>query len=166
MHRETPMRTRPYLPADRQACLAIFDSNVPRFFRTHERPEFEAFLDAPLPGPYLVLEDEHGIIGCGGWAFEDEARGLVHLCWGMVRHDRHGQGHGRTLLRERLGGIRADPRARAIDLHTSQHTRGFYENLGFVIRQVVADGYAPGLDRVDMRLDLAAAPRAAGAPGT
>lgn len=45
--------SRAHEPTARAACLTVFDSNVPRFFREEERPEFEAFLDA-LPGPYLV----------------------------------------------------------------------------------------------------------------
>lgn len=147
------MPMRDYAPADREKCLAVFDSNVPRYFRPHERPEFEAFLGA-LPGPYFVIEDDDGeVIGCGGYAFARED-GTADLCWGMVHRAHHGQGFGRLLLRERMARLTADPRATGVNLHTSQHTRGFYENLGFAIRQVVADGYAPGLDRVDMRLDL------------
>jgi hypothetical protein len=74
------MRVREYTTGDRDACLAVFDSNVPRFFTPAEREEYAAFLDAPLPGPYLVVEDEAGVVvGCGGYALE---RGTAdaHLC--------------------------------------------------------------------------------------
>jgi hypothetical protein len=50
------MRVRDYSIADRGACLAVFDGNVPEFFIPPERADFAAFLDA-LPGPYLVVED-------------------------------------------------------------------------------------------------------------
>lgn len=144
------MKLRDYVAADRDACLAVFDSNVPRFFRPHERPGLCEFLDA-LPGPYYVLEDDDGtILGCGGWAMEPDGR-TGALCWGMVRQDLHGRGLGKRLALERLRRMRDDPRVRAISMHTSQHTRGFYEALGFTVRRIERDGYAPGLDRVDLR---------------
>jgi GNAT superfamily N-acetyltransferase len=154
------MRVREYTPADRDACLAVFDSNVPRFFVSPEREEFAAFLDAPPPGPYLVVEDDAGVVvGCGGYAM---GRGTAdaHLCWGMVARERHGTGLGRLLLDARLERVRADAADGSIEalaLHTSQHTRGFYERRGFRLESVTPDGYAPGLDRCDMRLVLAPA---------
>ena len=142
-------RARPYAAGDREACLAVFDSNVPRFFRTSERREFEDFLGR-LPGPYVVLEDPPGtIVGCGGHAV-DPADGTADLCWGMVRADLHGRGLGRLLTRLRINAAAADPAVRLIRLHTSQHTAGFYEREGFRVLRTTHDGYAPGLDRVDM----------------
>ena len=48
-HLERQMMTantlRPYSQADRERCLAIFDSNVPRFFAPDERELFATFLD-------------------------------------------------------------------------------------------------------------------------
>ncbi|MDB5218237.1 MAG: family N-acetyltransferase, partial [Myxococcaceae bacterium] len=38
------MLLRPYEPADRDACLVVFDSNVPAFFAPHEREGFASFL--------------------------------------------------------------------------------------------------------------------------
>lgn len=148
------MRVREYTPADREACLAVFDSNVPAYFVTAEREAFAAFLD-DLPGPYLVIEDEGGaIVGCGGYAVVAETR-TADLCWGMVEQGRHGTGLGRLLLDARLDRIRADRGADAVALNTSQHTRGFYERRGFVTERVIPDGFAPGLDRCDMRLSTA-----------
>jgi len=151
------MPVRDYTPADRDGCLAVFDSNVPRYFTPPEREEFAAFLEA-LPGPYLVVEDDAGaVVGCGGYAM---GRGAAdaHLCWGMVARERHGTGLGRLLLDARLERVHADAAdgsIEAIALHTSQHTRGFYERRGFRLERVTPDGYAPGLDRCDMRLVLA-----------
>jgi hypothetical protein len=54
------MDVRPYSSADRPACLAVFDSNTPRFFHPGERRNFETFLDAPFCS-YLVVE--HDIAG-------------------------------------------------------------------------------------------------------
>jgi len=147
------MRVRDYTTSDRSACLAVFDSNVPVFFAAFERDEFAAFLDA-LPGPYLVVEDDAGVVvGCGGYGVKP-GTGVADLCWGMVVRERHGTGLGRLLLDARLERVRADAAAQAIALHTSQHTRGFYERRGFRTERVVPDGYAPGLDRCHMRLVL------------
>ena len=42
---------RPYAPADAEACLALFDANVPRYFDASERAEFAAFLAAAARSP-------------------------------------------------------------------------------------------------------------------
>lgn len=148
------MRVRPYAAADRSACLALFDGNVPEFFVPGERADFAAFLDA-LPGPYLVVEDDAGaIVGCGGYAVTPGTT-TADLCWGMVARERHGTGLGQLLLEARLRRIHADRAVDAVALNTSQFTRGFYERVGFVTERVVPDGFAPGLDRCDMRLVLA-----------
>jgi ribosomal protein S18 acetylase RimI-like enzyme len=158
------MLVRDYTPADREACLDLFDSNVPRFFVPAERAEYAAFLDA-LPGPYIVLVEEDGrIVGCGGHAVTP-GTGVADLCWGMVEQTLHGTGLGRRLTLERLARVRADPAARAVALSTSQHTTGFYERLGFIITRVVKDGFAPGLDQCDMRLDLSAPSEPPARPG-
>ncbi len=46
------LEARNYQVSDKEFCLALFQSNVPKFFKTHETAEFEEFLDN-LPGPYL-----------------------------------------------------------------------------------------------------------------
>ncbi len=140
---------RPFVPADRHACLALFDSNVPKFFQEHERPAFAAFLDR-LPCPFFVVADARGdIVGCGGYAPE---RG--RLVWGMVDAARHRQGIGRFLLRSRLVHWQRAYGAAVVTLSTSQHSCGFFEREGFVTTAVTADGLAPGLDRHDLALVL------------
>lgn len=146
-------RLRDYGPTDRDACLDVFESNVPRWFRRAERREFATFLDAP-PGPYLVVEAADGpVVGCGGWA-RRAGTTTVDLCWDMIARPLHGEGLGRLLVEERLRRIRLDPTVREIALNTSQLTVGFYETFGFAVERVEPDGYAPGLDRCDMRLVL------------
>ncbi|HYH79188.1 MAG TPA: GNAT family N-acetyltransferase [Longimicrobium sp.] len=147
------MHVRDYTPDDRDACLAVFDSNVPDFFIAPEREDFAAFLDA-LPGPYLVVVDDDGcIVACGGHAVVPETA-TADLCWGMVARPLHDTGIGLLLSEQRLRRIAEDGTASAVSLNTSQHTRGFYERLGFHAERVTPDGFAPGLDRVDMRLVL------------
>lgn len=148
---------REYQQADLETCLAVFDTNVPKYFTSEERPGFQSFLEE-LPGPYLVLTDAGGgIMGCGGYAIDRET-GSADLCWGMVRQELHGTGLGRFLTRLRIERSREDPRVTDIALHTSQHTAGFYERLGFRILSVTEDAYAPGLHRYDMCLSVAHKP--------
>ena len=144
---------RDYSPLDLEACLEVFDSNVPRFFKPNERDEFRSFLHE-LPGPYLVLVTRGGrVAACGGYAINRDD-GSADLCWGMVREDLHGTGLGRRLTRRRIELSVRDPRVREVCLHTSQHTAGFYERLGLSTIGVLEDGYAPGLHRCDMRMSV------------
>jgi len=144
---------RPYEVADRAACLAVFEANVPRYFRSSERREFEDFLEE-LPGPYFVLEAEGEIVGCGGYALAEEGR-RADLCWGMIHRDHHGRGLGKQLTRRRIDEALARPTVEEVVAQTSQLTRGFYQSLGFQTVEVEPDGFAPGLDRCEMRLTTA-----------
>ena len=145
-----------FTPADLEACLQLFDSNVPDYFHVGERAEFRAFL-GDLPGPYLVFRDAGGeAVACGGWAVGEN--GVADLCWGMVRRDLHGRGWGRRLTLARLNGIESTPGVRAVELRTSQHTEGFYEALGFRTVETRPDGFGPGLDCLVMRRDADARP--------
>jgi len=149
----TSFAIRGYTLDDLRACLGVFDSNVPRFFRVEERAGYVTFLEN-LPGPYFVLVDASGAaVGCGGYAIA-EGSTLADLCWGMVRREWHKRGAGRALTELRIASIREDSEVKTIALGTSQHTATFYEHLGFSTTSVEVNGYAPGLDRIDMRLEL------------
>jgi GNAT superfamily N-acetyltransferase len=142
-----------YKPADREGCLAVFDSNVPTSFTAEERTEFEKFL-ASLPGPYFVLRADNGdVVACGGYAISP-GTSCADLCWGMVTRALQGTGIGRRLTAFRLERIREDPAAEAVALKTSQHTRAFYEHRGFVCENIVENAIAPGVHSVEMRLVL------------
>ncbi len=143
---------RAYRATDQAACLAVFASNVPRFFHEGERQDFAAFLRDEAEHYLVVLEGE-AIVGCGGFALSED-RQQASLCWGMVRRDRHTQGMGAQLLRARLQAIAATS-AVSVRLVTSQHTAGFYRRFGFVVQAVAVDGLASGLDAVEMVFDLA-----------
>ncbi|RTL35455.1 MAG: GNAT family N-acetyltransferase [Burkholderiales bacterium] len=144
------MQLRPYVAADLAACLALFDSNVPQFFAPHERPEFEDWLRA-VPADYLVAERDGRVVACGGWyARGDEGR----LCWGLVDRGVHRQGVGQALLAARVQALRATPGVRAVTITTSQLSEGFFVKQGFEVTEREVNGLAPGLDRVEARLDL------------
>jgi ribosomal protein S18 acetylase RimI-like enzyme len=139
---------RPYVEADRDGCLAILRSNVPEHFTADDPSEFEAFLRA-LPGPYFVVEEHDGaLVGCGGLAVGVKEPTAAALCWGIIRHDRQGRGLGRTLTLHRLRAL--PPTITLVRINTTQKVQGFYAKLGFVVTEVIPDGYAPGLDHVRM----------------
>jgi GNAT superfamily N-acetyltransferase len=143
-------RIRPYAPSDRSACLALFDSNTPDFFAPHERNEFASFLDGS-GAIMLVLETSGGeLVGCGGYYVRAGSTD-GGLAWGMIARRWHRRGAGRTLLRSRLRALRTAG-ARSATVHTSQHSRGFFEREGFEEVRVVPDGFAPGIDMVELRL--------------
>lgn len=149
------IHVRPYTAADRAACLAVYDSNVPAYFLPEERPAYAAFLDA-LPGPYLVLEaEDERVVACGGYAVKPGTT-TADMCWGMVVQDLHRTGLGWQLLQARLARVRADPGVTDIALNTSQHTWRFYARVGFQTERITPDGYAGGLHRYDMRMTCAA----------
>lgn len=143
---------RPYDARDRDACLALFDSNVPTYFTVGERPGFEDWLGRMDPRAYRVIERDGRVVACGGVAMEADGA-TASLCWGMVDQGLHRQGLGRALTEARIDAARALG-ATAMRCDTSQKTRAFYERFGFVVTAVETDGYAPGLDRCEMRLAL------------
>lgn len=146
------LQFRPYVPNDLPVCLAIFDSNCPGFLHPDERIVFEAWL-AALEGTYLVLEQGSEVIGCGGYAVEPE-EGVLTLTWGLLHARRHGRGLGELMLLERLWrGIEGGDAA-CSELATSPRTEPFFARVGYRRVDCFVDGWAPGLDRVDMRLDL------------
>lgn len=146
--------SRRYHPIDREACLALFDSNVPRFFDASEREGFAGYLDdLAADSPYLVIERDGRIVGCGGHAIEPDSVSAA-LCWGMVDGACHGQGLGRYLTEARLTAAQAEPGINRVILNTSQHTQAFYARFGFAAEKITPDGFAPGIDRWDMVLKL------------
>ena len=140
---------RPYTAADRAACLAVFDSNVPASFAPDERAGFAGYLDG-ASARYLVLAAADGaIVGCGGYGFRADGQTAI-LRWGMVLAARHRRGLGRQLTLARLRLAAADPAIARVVLYTTGQTAGFYRRLGFRGTAVLADHDGPGLDQHTM----------------
>ncbi len=147
------MTPRPYRPADAAGCLSVFDSNVPAYFASSERTDFQRFLDdQAMQCAYLVIESHGQILACGGLSIDDA--GVAGFCWGMVLRSHHRQGLGRQLANARLQLAFQHPGVQRVTLSTSQHTQAFYERLGFAVTRVVPNGHGPGLDAVEMRLSV------------
>ena len=69
---------------------------------------------------------------------------MARLAEGPVSTPRRSCGSSESARRE----------LRAVSIDTSQHTVPFYERMGFRTTSVMRDGYAPGLDRCEMILEL------------
>ena len=85
-----------YGPTDRDACIEVFRSNVPRFFRDHELADYLDFVDSS-GGPYFVVLCDEKIVGCGGFGIRPDTD-CADLCWGMVDRAEHGKRIGTFLL--------------------------------------------------------------------
>ena len=145
-------KLRAYSPRDRVHCLRIFDSNRPRSFADAERAQFGAYLEH-IGGTYYVVERLGSIVGCGGYA-PDAAGKSADLCWGMIEEGLHHKGLGELLLLGRLRMIVALERVAMVRLATSQFAKGFYARYGFKVASRTANGFGPGLENIEMRLNL------------
>jgi hypothetical protein len=153
---------RSYCATDFVQCIAIFDSNTPKYFAPHERADFAQFIQTTTD-PYFVVtlvadrkgegEGAEQIIGCGGYFLRNGGT-VAGFSWGMVANDHHGTGAGRFLMMARLQRICQGTAAQSVVLNTSQHTYGFFAKVGFVVGKITKDGFAPGLDDYEMTLDL------------
>jgi ribosomal protein S18 acetylase RimI-like enzyme len=144
---------RPYTPSDRDACLAIFDSNCPTFVVPSDRPQFEAYLTAPRGRFGVLVADDGEIVGCGGVTMERGGRD-AHLVLGLIRADRHHKGLGRSMTLAQLRWIAETPGIQRVLMETGQRSLGFYEKLGFRVVKIIEDGYAEGLHRCSLELPV------------
>jgi predicted GNAT family N-acyltransferase len=145
------MNLRPYEPADLDAVIEVFRSNIPKYFGPGEEPGLREFLSDPRSSDYFVCEVEGSVIGAGGIALNDDE--TVSLCWGMIRSDLLGRGLGKQLTEFRINAARNKHPALPLVISTSQHTQGFYERFGFRLTHHEPDGFGPGIDICKMRLD-------------
>ena len=138
-----------FLPEHTETCLAIFDSNLGKYFAPNEREDYSDWLaKMPIEGsPYFVVLHDNSVVGAGGVALDE---GKACLTWGMVHRDRHGQGIGKYLTQKRLNVISELYPNTATHIDTSQHTEGFYESQGFRTRLYQPSGFGPGIDKVEM----------------
>ncbi len=153
------MNIRNYRPADREACIGIFHSNVPLYFDSDEITGLYHWLDAKdrrekafasnATETYYVLEHEGKIVGCAGY-YIPAAEARANMVWGMILRSEHKKGYGNKLLEYRIQKIKETAPACSITLDTSQHCYRFFEKFGFTVTKITNDAYGPGLHRYDM----------------
>ncbi len=100
---------------------------------------------------YRVIENEAGeLVGCGGYYLnldQTEAR----FAWGMIKRDQHLKGYGTAIAEFRVQEIQFNHPSAEITLGTSQHTFEFYMGLGFDVLNIIPSGFAPNLDKYEMK---------------
>ena len=140
---------RAYSPADRTACLDLFDANCPEFFAPNERVDYEGFLDE-APSTYWVCVRGREILAAFGFVRHRE-RGRIQ--WIMVGREARGLGLGGRMMR-RIQAEAGASGVRIIDIAASQKSASFFARYGAEPRQSIPEGWGPGLDRIDMELEL------------
>lgn len=145
------MIIRRYKPSDIEAVVAIFRSNIGKYFVEAEEKELREFLEA-FSDDYFVIEIIDEVVAAGGIALNEDA--TISLCWGMVRTDLIGTGLGKKLTLFRMEKGREKWGDRPFVTSTSHHTEGFYKKLGFETVEHTPDGFGPGIDTCKMRLAL------------
>jgi N-acetylglutamate synthase-like GNAT family acetyltransferase len=148
---------RNYTASDRDACRAIFISNIPKFFAPVELIDFDSWLDgyrkqdvsADTVNAYFVLEEDGQVLASGGFFLDLPSRQAT-MTWGMVANDQHGKEYGRQLLLYRIEQIRTIQPDAVIALDTSQYAFRFFEKMGFSVQKIMPNGYAEEMDRYDM----------------
>jgi N-acetylglutamate synthase-like GNAT family acetyltransferase len=153
------MNIRPYMPADREECLRLFKSNMPRYFDPSELKAFEEFLavqdkeyieqDPDKDEFYFVMEENGRVLACGGF-YIPPGGSVSTLTWGMVDNGLHRKGLGRTFLEYRISAIQEQFPAYTIALDTTQHAHGFFKKFGFKLTSIQKDFFAPGMDKYNM----------------
>ena len=145
------MILRPYENDDLDAVVAIFRSNIPKYFGPIEEPGLRNFL-ATRTEDYFVGEVNGEIVAAGGIALNEDQ--TVSLCWGMVRQDHLGTGLGRELTEFRIQMSLEKHGELPLVISTSQHTQSFYEKFGFRLTEHEPNGFGPGIDICKMRFDF------------
>ena len=148
------MLMRPYQEHDREACLALFDANVPEHFGLNERPEFAAYLDAG-PEHFQVTEEGGAVLACGGIETYPERR-EAEFRWVMAAPAARGQGLGKRLMLESADYLCRETPIRSILVYTTPGSAGFFRKLGFPAETVRTepDYWTKGLHLELLRLEL------------
>ena len=157
------LRFLSYRAGDLEACLSLFDANCPAFFAPQERVEYAAFLRQAPAGYELCWEGERLLGAFGFRAARAAPRG--RLDWIMIDPEAQGRGIG-TRMMDRLLERASAARTGVVEIAASQHSEPFFARFGAREVARTADGWGPGMDRIDMELEPpATALNPAGASG-
>jgi uncharacterized SAM-binding protein YcdF (DUF218 family)/GNAT superfamily N-acetyltransferase len=135
---------RPWQPADRSACLAMFDGNCPEFFAPNERDDYVAFLSSAPD--YTVCLVDGQIAGAYGLAAHE---GALALRWILFAPAMRGRGLGSRVMARVFDGMR-EHGADELHIAASHKSAPFFARFGAVPVTTTRDGWGPGMDRVDM----------------
>ena len=142
--RLVPCTIRDYTPEDREACLAVYRSNVPDPSPEAILPLCERFLEEGT-SYLLVVEHEGRVVGCGGLELRGEGP-FAHLFFGFLHREWQGRGLGTTLLAARLSLIEHEGQTMTVHLEAGTEAAGFFGRLGIKIGAVKANVMGAGRD--------------------
>lgn len=138
------MLIRRYTESDREKVLTLLRLNTPNYFSESEESDFIYYLDDHSENFYLIEEDDK-ILACGGFNLLNEGK-LVRISWDIVHPSQQGKGLGTKLTKFRLEKIKTMKTVSIIEVRTSQFADKFYEQFGFVTKEVINDYWAKGFD--------------------
>jgi GNAT superfamily N-acetyltransferase len=141
----------PYEPAHRAACLDLFDQNCPDYFAPNEREPYAAFLDAG-PADYCVAVHD-GVVRAAFGVTDTEQSGHRRINWILVARAAQGGGIGAAMMAEARRRAQKDG-VRVLDIAASHRSAPFFAKYGSRVVAETADGWGPGMHRVDMELRL------------
>ncbi len=141
---------RGYLSTDKAACLELFDANCPEYFAPNERKDYENFLEAN-PENYELCFVAGSLVGAFG-LMHDGARDR-NLRWILLEPSSQGLGIG-AMIMERVILNASESGARVVNIAASHKSAPFFAKFGSTKVTVTANGWGPGLHRVDMVLKL------------
>ncbi len=139
---------RPYQPADRPACLALFDENCPEYFALNERDDYAAFLDHRAEN-YLVCVLADRLVGAYGLYPVNGGGAALH--WILLSPSVHGMGLGSIIMNRLVGQVRAGGLLPLL-ISASHKSAPFFARFGAVETSTTPDGWGPGMHRVEMQL--------------
>jgi GNAT superfamily N-acetyltransferase len=149
---DSPLRFVPYTHAHREACLAIFDRNCPRYFAPNEREDYERFLAAE-PDRYRVCVRGDEVIGAFG-LLATAAPGRKRLNWILIDPGQQKRGVGGAMMGAVLAEAGAFGEVTAIDIAASHVSAPFFARFGARQLRRTEHGWGPGMHRVDMELPI------------
>lgn len=138
-----------YHPKDKDAVIAVMQSNLPQYFAESEVADLQDYLEHHIERYFVILNNEQ-IVGAGGINFENH--GAV-ISWDFIDPAFHGKGIGRKLLQHRIGILKTMENIQSIKVRTSQLTHVFYEKNGFVLKNKQKEYWAEGFDLYEMEYE-------------
>lgn len=151
LHLPSSLQLREYQPADLDACLSLYRSNLAEFL-----PDaielFESHLTKPF-SYYLVIESSDSIAACGGLDIRGDCNN-AGFSFGMVRRDSHRRGLGSLLTLTRLALLDGEHDPASVFLETTIAVEPFYQRFGFQRKSHPEPRYAGGSSYVNMELTI------------
>lgn len=140
----------PFDAGRKEDCLALFDANCPKFFAPNERAEYAAYLDEIGSGYTLAVRGPDIV---AGFAVVTAAGGRARVNWILVDPAAQGGGVGREMMAQ-ARRLAAERGATVVDIAASHLSAPFFARFGAREVARTADGWGPGMHRVDMEWPL------------